>query len=240
VYLPPAQQYSLIETTGNAPVEVWNFKQLAVPLAGATSHPDAVAFSPRGDAALLFSKSDALIQVIAGLPAQPKLTHVLTVPSPSELTSLAVSDDGLLVAAQFGDGTPLYSFRGETWKMIGTTARPQAWSFVPRTYDLVMSDATRREILLLSNINGPHGPERVLASGVFADRLALTKQGDELLTESSKDGTVMNISLTTGRASRLQTGASTQLSLLRSGSTFLLSISPSVVVKVLASPVAAI
>jgi hypothetical protein len=233
LYLPPLQRYALIEDSADGPLAVWTLRNVAassdhaaVAVSGAMAHPDLVAFSPGGGAAVLYSATGGRLQVIGGLPAQPHIAHELSTDGRTA-SALALSDDGLLLVAQFGDPMPFYSREGNSWRALSTGVRPRAWAFLPRTHDLVVSDSGQNEIVLLPGISEAPIAERVLASDAAADQLAATSDGDEIIAASSSTGTVWEIPLVSGaRFQRLQLANVRTLSTLRDGHAFLFSSFP--------------
>jgi hypothetical protein len=166
------------------------------------------------------------VQVIGGLPAQPHIARELSTDGRTA-SALALSDDGLLLVAQFGDPMPFYSREGDSWRALSTGVRPRVWAFLPRTHDLVVSDSGQNEIVLLPGISEAPIAERVLASDAAADQLAATSDGDEIIAASSSTGTVWEIPLVSGaRFRRFQLANVRTLSTLRDGHAFLFSSFP--------------
>jgi len=233
IYLPPRQRYALIERNTGAPMALWNLVRNApeTAISGSMPHVDRVAFSPRGEAAALFSIEQCRLQVIANLPGQAFVSREVSTVSHDPLSALAVTDDGALLVADFTDRAPLFSFAGGPWQFVSTAYRPQAWSFVPRTHDLVISDPAEKAIVLLPKVNETPIAARILASELAPDRMAVTKDGDLLLAASSSDTSIWSVDLALGTTSRRRAGSQvTLLSLLRDGRTFLLSPFPNLLV----------
>ena len=236
LYLPPRQNYALLETASGDSVAVWAMLRAAIgsatqePVAvkGAMAHPDLVAFSPLGGAFVLYSQSDGSVQVVTNVPAQPAVSRQLSLSNLGTPSRMAISDDAELVVAQLADGSVSSSWHGAAWIPLAAGFTPKAWSFIPNSHDLAMSDTTQNMIVLLPNVNALSKGVRVLAQGVQADQIALTKSGDELVGANSVSGQVWTIDLKTGtvtpRDEVLRAGT---MSLLRDGFTFLLSTSPS-------------
>ncbi len=238
-YLPPREQYALVELGSNAPLTVWPMHQefstgvpqepVAIP--GALAHPDLVGFSPRGTAAIFYSQSENVLQVVRHLPADlvltgGSLTHLLPP------TQLAVSDDGDLAVARLEDGTLVSSFQGAAWATVPAGTAVSAWSFVAKTHDLVFSDENKQTVTLLTNTSGEWGASKaVLARNVDADLLASTKDGDQLLAAKRGTGQSWVIDLAavtvTAQEGKQKTEA---LIVLRDGFEFLLAASPNVAV----------
>jgi hypothetical protein len=190
------------------------------------AHTDLVAFSPRGEAAVLYSKDSGRLQIIGDLPASPKLVHELSLAGFGEVSQLAVADDGVLVAAQLGDNRLIYSSQGSYWQPLSAQYSPVAWSFVPNAHDLAIADPSQSAIALYRELDG-----RLQLSSVRqlrADRLSFTKDGLQMLAGSSSDGTLWSVRLGSGTITSLPTGGRLEsLFCLRDGWTFLVSSWPS-------------
>ena len=227
----PGQQYALVEKSVEDSMTLWVLKRSAaaeeVPLRGVMSHADLVAFSPTGEAAVLFSRADKRLQVLTDLPGRAKILREFSAGERGQLSSFAVSDDGSLLVAAFGDEIPKYSLDGAAWQFISTAYKVQAWLFLPRTRDLVLSDLARKEVVLLSGLSGSSVVARVLADSVSADYIAATRDGQRVLAGSSADNSVFDIQLTSGLISRVRlTQRLNSLIPLRDGHTFLLASDP--------------
>ena len=231
LYLPPRQQYVLVERSSEDPAAVWavhrafvsGTKQDPIAIKGALAHPDLVAFSPRGNAVALYSEIEGKVQVVGNLPAEPSVSRevslFLGVPS-----QMAVSDDASLVVAEMADGTSSFSWNGAAWRLLPGGFTPTAWTFIPNTHDLVISDAGQKVVVALRNIDGGLGSAQVCAPGVQANLLSPTKSGDEVVAVYTGNGTLWTIELKTGAVTPGMRNAKVDSLLsLRDGRTFLLS-----------------
>jgi len=236
VYLPQRQHFALLEQTSGESVAVWplhhafanNENSDPVPVKGAMAHPDSVTFSPRGDSAVLYSRSTASLQLLSHLPLEPSLTTELGVASYGTPVQIAVSDDAAVVVVKWADGNSAFSLNGSAWRPLATSFNPQAWTFIPGTHDLAISDIAQKALVLLPAISEVSSASHVLAQGFQADRLAATKSGGQLIAANAATGQLWTIELKSGTAT-LNNGISRidTLSALRNGFTFLLSTSPS-------------
>ncbi len=246
LYLPPRQQYVLVERSAAEPLSVWALHRAIarneavepIALKGAMAHPDLVVFSPRGDAAVLYSQATASLQVITHLPAEPSLARETSVASLGTPAQLAISDDGAVIVAGLTDHRLALSMNGAAWQPLVIGYTPQAWTFISKTHDLVISDTAQKTIVLFSNLSEASLAFRVLSQGVAADRLAVTKDGVQLVAANMKAGQIWTLDVKTAALipqnefAKLDTLAS-----LRDGFTFLLSSSPSLsLLKLAASP----
>ncbi len=237
LYLPPRQQYVLVEESADEPVGVWTLHRAialnetpeTIAVKGAMAHPDLVAFSPRGDAALLYSQATASVQVLTHMPGEPSLTREISMAGQGTAWQFAITDDGALVVAGVADHSLAFSQDGKSWQPLTTGLTPQAWTFISNTHDFAISDTVQKTIMLVSNLGDAARVFRVLSQGVAADGLAVTKNGDRLIAGNVKAGQVWTIDLKTGTLTPQEGIAKLDsLSSLRDGFTFLLSASPSV------------
>lgn len=75
------------------------------------SVPDAVAWSRDGAVAVLYSRRDAWIQVIKGLPASASAGPLMQIPGAEFLSAVAVDEHGARIAIAVGGATPaVYEF----------------------------------------------------------------------------------------------------------------------------------
>ena len=140
---------------------------------GAMTHPDLVAFSARGEAAAVYAKTADRLEVISGLPAEPKVGSLPGFGKLGEPVRFAVSDDGSAVVALMADGTPLSYAGSEGWQRLPNAFGARTMLFVPNTHNLVISDPAQQLLTLLLNL----GSSRILAQGIQADRFSLQQRG---------------------------------------------------------------
>lgn len=229
-FLPPREHYLLLESKSlSEPLAVWQplgASGASVPLASSVlPHPDRVAFSSRGDAAVLYSKTANCLQTLAGLPAEPVLKSQPSLGKWGEPVSFAVSDDGELVVAFFADGSALFSARAADWQRLPAAYGASASLFVPRTHNLVISDPMQQTISLLANVGESSQSLQILAHHTVADRLAMTKEGVILLAASMASNKAWIVDLKTLTAASVPSSLIDNLVPLRDGHTFLLSAS---------------
>ena len=191
------------------------------------SHPDLVAFSPRGDAALLYSQAAARVQVLIHLPGEPLVSREISIAAQETPSQFAITDDGAVIVAVTADHRLAFSLDGATWQPLITGYTPQAWTFIANTHDFAISDTTQKTVALVSNLGGASKAPRVLSLDVAADILAVTKNGDRLVAANLKAGQLWTIDLKTGTLTPPEAiGKLDSLTSLRDGFTFLLSASP--------------
>ena len=236
-FLPPRQEYILLSSEEGLSTARLSrsavFPGQIVP--HAMAQPDQVAFSPSGESVALFSQSRGFLEVITGLPSAARVSWSLPVSIRSELIRLAVSDDGELVAATWGNQPVAFcSSHNAAWQTLSTNFWPDAWTFLPATHDLAISDRTRKTVAVVQHIDRAPIAERVLAHGVVdANLLASNRSGTELLAVKAGTSESWALDLTNGSVTPTIANAKiNSLTLLRDGQTFLISVkaSPGVVV----------
>ncbi|MBV9762734.1 MAG: hypothetical protein JO340_19395 [Acidobacteriaceae bacterium] len=243
IYLPPREHYVFIENSFAQPLAIADPSRAAnaglqidaAPIVGAAPHPALVAFSPRGEAALLYDSASKRIAVLTGLPASPSLMRQLPVGNASAITEAALTDDGDLVVAATSDGKLLSSSAGGSWTTWSSAYAHQAWSFVPASHELIMSDPAQAAIVSVSQFDKTV-ETRILTLQVQADRLGLTKDGEQLIAADSANGRLWMIDLRTEALTPLASAKVESLSCLRDGRTFLLSPSPDLSLLSFAAP----
>ncbi len=235
LYLPPRQRYALVEQ--DAPLAVWRMQTAApnsareslMPITGAMSHPDLVAFSPRGEAAVVYSRATNRLQIIGGLPVKPSILSELLTTDIGKLSKLAVTDDGKTIVALSENSNLLSFFKSGRWQAVPAAYKPAAWSFVPNTHDLVVSDATQNIVVLFSSLGETALPPviHILAQGIQPDFVAVPKSGEAVILADSNSGTLWSVEPASMTLHQLSSGTRVDsLTLLRDGHTALLSVSP--------------
>ena len=229
LFVPPREHYLFVESKGSEPLGLWmptKPDSELVRVSGAMAHPDSVAFSARGDAAVLYGKSGDSMQIVSGLPAEPVLTVRAGIAKFGEPANFAVSDDGAVVVVTFADGTAMAGSQASSWQRLPAAYGASALAFVPRTHNLIVSDSAQQTITLVSNVAQNTQATQMLAHGVAADRLAFTKEGFLLLAASSAQSKLWTIDLKTMLPGPVSSAPSIETLLpLRDGHTFLYSLS---------------
>jgi hypothetical protein len=226
IFVPPREHYLLLESTAGEPLAVWSPMRASAesnPVPGASAHPSQVVFSARGDAAAVYTTNNDHLQVINGLPAEPKLSIVPAIGTRGEPFSFAVSDDGQIIVASLADGTALVSVRGSNWQRLPAAYGARAAIFVSRTHNLVISDTAQQTLTLVTAVGESTQSARILAHDLSADRLAVNKEGTILLAASSPQKKVWTVDLTTTGPASVSSAAIDSLLPMRDGHTFLVS-----------------
>jgi hypothetical protein len=113
IYLPPRQQYALVEQTGPESIALWHLARpplaaegntMLDTITGTLAHPDIVAFSPKGSSAALWSNASGRLQIITGLPGRPATTADISVAEFNHPEQIALSDDGQVVLTADANG----------------------------------------------------------------------------------------------------------------------------------------
>jgi hypothetical protein len=228
VFLPPRQEYALLVT--GAGLSVARLSRSALYpgplLTNAIARPDRVAFSPVGSGVVLVSNSQRLMQALTYRNGKASVLWSLSLSNPGELVNFTVSDDGELVVATFANQPPLYSLKGSEWQPVATNCAPRAWTFLPGSHDLVLSDRFQNAIVLLPRAESAFVAARVLLlDGGDADLIAANKQGTRVLAARNGKSTIWQIELGSGTAQQLSSrSAVNTLRTLRDGETFLISV----------------
>ncbi len=227
VFLPPRQEYALLAS--DAGLSVARLSRSAIypgaVIPQAMSQPAQVAFSPSGDAVALFSSVESRIQVLTHVAAESQVHWSVPLANPRELLRFTVSDDGELVVAAFRDQLTWYSLQGAAWRQLPANYQPDAWTFLPASHDLVLSDRAQKAIVILSQVERAPIAARVLSSGAIdANLLSPNKQGSQLLAVGAETSDAWSIDLLTGVIAPVPVKRAVDcLTLLRDGQTFLIS-----------------
>jgi hypothetical protein len=226
-FLPPRQEYALVASDAGLSAARLSSSALhpGPLLSDAIARPDRVAFSPMGSAAVLVSNSEYRMQAITYRSGNAVVLWSLSLSDPGELMNLAISDDGELAVATVADRPPLYSLKGSEWQPLAANCAPRAWTFLPGSHDLVLSDRLQNAIVLLPRAESGSIAARVLLpEGGDADLIAADKQGVRVLAAMNGRSALWQIDLGSGTTQQLlsRTVINT-LTLLRDGETFLIS-----------------
>jgi hypothetical protein len=166
------------------------------------------------------------MQALTYRSGQASVLWSLSLSNAGELLNFTVSDDGELVVARFANDPPLYSLKGSEWQPLAMNCAPGAWTFLPGSHDLVLSDRFQNAIVLLPRAEGAAIAVRVLLfEGGDADLITVDKQGTKVLAAINGTSTLWQIELASGTAQRLSSrSAVNTLTSLRDGETFLISV----------------
>ena len=154
----------------------------ASPLVGVYGGVDAIAISPDGSSAAIYSFENASIQVVDGLPSSPFVHSQLgTSAFESGLTAIAIRRDKQVLAAfNESDGGALYLFRdGSAPELVARVGVISDIRFAPASDAAVVTDRTWNQVLLLQDLSTT--PSLIqLASGIdgVSDPIAVLLSND--------------------------------------------------------------
>lgn len=226
LFIPPREHFVLLESSAAEPLATWlPAKGLTetTPIFGAISHPDAVAFSARGEAAVAYARNSGQLQILSGLPGESKVVNIPALTKFGEPALFAVSDDGAVVVVALANGTVVVSQRAGAWQPLPSAYGANALLFVPNTHHLVVSDLAQQTVGLVTNVGDTQPNLRLLAQSVSADRLAFTKEGGTLLAASSSQSKIWTLDLKAVTPLQSSSAVIDSLLPMRDGHTFLLS-----------------
>jgi DNA-binding beta-propeller fold protein YncE len=198
LYVAPGAKYVLASEPG-APTSIaslspgalqFGLQQEAIP--ASLFAPDLIALSPKGSAAVLYSKSGGTVQVLSGLPNSPHVEH--SFPVVSGLLQIAVSDDWEAVFAQEENGSVIALDSGMVLYKAQLNA---AISFVPGSHTAVLADASNNRIVQLNQSD-----QATALSGSFVspNALVVTSDGSTILVASSARKSIYAVNRNSGQS----------------------------------------
>jgi len=167
--ISPQQDFALAVAASDSRV-------LAVSLPSGTAegcqcapNPDRILFSPRGDAAALYYSGDARLHVLPRAGAVQGGDFDLAL-FPGELTALAVSDSGAVLAAfsNGSAGTVYFLESGREPGLALSLSRASALAFLPASSDALATDDVDDRLYL---IRDPGGRVEVTLAAAAGDGL---------------------------------------------------------------------
>ncbi len=223
IRVAPGHRYAVLEFDGAALPAIVNLEEAGQPLgiAGAITQADLLEFSPLGRSLALYSATQQRVQVLTGLPREPRMVREFTLAAPARM---AVSDDGewLLVASSSGavdfigpDGTAVPGFEASGLPAI---------AFLPDRLEAAVCDGQRGEMHLLGDPGGP-ASRRLLASGLWeASGLAPSPDGATIIAVAAAAARAWRIDVASGAARSFDLPAQPELiEALRAPGSFLIS-----------------
>ncbi|HWF46284.1 MAG TPA: hypothetical protein VG168_04710 [Bryobacteraceae bacterium] len=176
-----------------------------------------IAFSPSGNYAVLFGADMPQTILISGLPNQPVTGDVAALSSIAGITSAAVSDSGLVLAAApiSGAEAQIYSASASSAQPILVTQVGQAGglSFVRGASTALATDTAAGTVLLLSNLGGS-GTVQTLATGLAQPANVSASYDGDWAWVVSGTSTVVQISLSQTASSTATFSCSCQITAL--------------------------
>jgi hypothetical protein len=126
------------------------------PISGGRTHPDLIAISPTGTAAALYQKESELLQIVSGMPADPRIVQEFNTSGLGDIVrAVAVSDDANLALVNTGNENPalwLLNANGSVSQI--TAAQPSHMTFMARRSDAIVADDATQEVFLLQGLDG--------------------------------------------------------------------------------------
>jgi len=114
-----------------------------------------VAFSPLGSSAAILSQKTGRLQVVAGLPDQPRVSADMNV---SDLAGgvklMAVSDDGGALLAGSGEGRLYLALSNAPLQLVYSGADLSAATFFPQRNDAAVFDQGDGLVTILQDVSG--------------------------------------------------------------------------------------
>ena len=155
------QNYGLGHQTGTGEVHLFDLtgaQPVETDISGFDSGIDRIVLSPGGQAAGLYDRQEKQVQVVTGLPDEPRSLGRVSVASlPGILAALAISDSGELLLAgmseQGGGSVHLLGPRRSS-RPILPLGRPSSIAFLHDSSDAVITDYDRSEVVLIRDVAG--------------------------------------------------------------------------------------
>ncbi len=162
----------------------------AVELDGTPGATDLIAFSGSGSAAAIWNRGTGKIQVWKGLPDQPSLYKEV---EGSELTALALSDDGDAIAAATGAGLVLAS----SGKFLSAGSF-LGLAFLPGTHDLAAAEQSLDQVLLIRKVDSDADTVQLASNQEGVSQpiaVAFSADGRQLIVANLRGQSVLSIDL---------------------------------------------
>jgi hypothetical protein len=198
-----------------------------VAIAGGLPAADLVGFSPSGRSVVLYSRGAERLQLITGLPEEPRIVQDLEAATLSESPeAAAVSDEAgsLLLASS----RAVYSFSpGGSTRLVLPVAGVPSLAFLPNSENGAIADRSAGTIYLFqsstSTVTG-----RVLATGLDGlGEMLSSADGQSLFVTNPNGNGVWQVMVLTGEVRAFDVGISpTRLDPLLNTDTFLISSEP--------------
>jgi hypothetical protein len=149
-------------------------------LSGVPAGPDTVVFSPSASTAALYYRDRAVVELLEGLPGAAVVAASLNVAAlPQPISALAVSDDGLVLAASPTGPASAEVFAVGNHRAAAptlTVGRVAGLAFIGATQDALLADGPANLIYRLHNGGAPvviagiaEGVTAPIALGTSAD-----------------------------------------------------------------------
>jgi len=136
---------------------------------------------------------------------------------------IALSDDAKVVVTKDSMGDLEMASGDTNWRPFYGGSSPLAWSFVPKTHDMVISDSAGNAVFLIEQADSKNA-RVLLAAACRPDQLAVTGSGEMLVALDSSRSALWTINLKSRTATTVPLSQELDsLTLLRNRTTFLVS-----------------
>jgi hypothetical protein len=165
VAISPGHDYALAVSAADLTPLLLRLSSMPVtagPLGENLPRPDLAVISPGGSSAALYNRAAGTVDVLRGLPDAPSSAGRVAVGDGTNLTAMAVSDDGTLVLAATDSGAVVAYAAGES-RFVTALPQVNAVAFLRSSHDAVVCDAQQKAVYLLRDAGGG-GEIRQLAS----------------------------------------------------------------------------
>jgi hypothetical protein len=115
---------------------------------GVNADADQIVLDDSGRSAAVYSTGAGTVQVIAGLPDNPSVTRTIDAGGVRP-GAMALSADGRLLAAAFGDVLRVIDLETGNWKDLGAAGTVTSLAFAPNGRDLAVAAANPAAVWLI-------------------------------------------------------------------------------------------
>jgi len=220
IAVSPHQDFALVSSADTGAVLLAYPDGTATPITGLAAHPDRIAISPSGSAAVLWYASARKLEIVFGLPASPQVrdadTAFLGNGSGDVPAALAVSDDGAWGAGAWPTG--VWAFSANTSRRL-VSDRGYALAFYSGRDDLAV--ATRSGIYSVTDIGGG-----ATVSTLYSWQHAATPAGlaissdNQTLIMADRAGSIVTFNSATGASNQRTCGCTPDGAIPMGGSVF--------------------
>jgi hypothetical protein len=210
VYFAPGENYAMVAQGNGAPLAILELagknQNLIRDIPGAVSNPEIVSFSPNGLSVAVYSSSEGLLQVIGGLPDEPRLVREVTDRElPDDVRFLALADDASTLL-QGGIRDAAYHLAGDgSVRFLHQANSLAAMVFAPGSRDVLIYDRFDGTALLLPDVLGTAAPIPLISGLTNGDgRVALWIDSEKAVIASSNPDEIWQVDRKSLEAENLQ------------------------------------
>jgi len=216
-WVSPRQNFALAEVAETPEVLLLPLQpgtQQAKTLSSLPVGADQVAVSPTGSAMAFYHRIDQQLRIVSGLPDSAEIRPGINLSDlPGRLSSLAVSDDGLvsLVAITDGETGAIYLVQAGEKRVVALCRDVRAMTFLANSLNAAMADTAANEVRLLNNVTGA-ATSQILAEETrgISHPLAVQVSTDNsrIFCLNSGVGAITTVDLNSGSLTHLAIGGS--------------------------------